>query len=207
MLTSTPRQQCGVSIVEILIGIAIVAILLVQGIPAFRSWMQSTEIRTAAESILNGLQLTRAEAVKNNALVRFTLGTGATWTVGCVNTDRDGDGVVDCPALIQGRSATEGTPNADIAPQEVVAATGVAATTPVFVGNITFNGLGRVVTSGTSASLSAGTNAIYAVSNPGGGTCATSGGPMRCLRVVVTSGGQIRMCDPMLNAASDPRGC
>lgn len=207
MLANTNQRQRGVTLIEIVIAITIVAILLVQGIPAFRNWMQNAEIRTAAESVLNGLQLARAEAVKNNALVRFSLGNGATWTVGCINTDRDGDGAVDCPALIQGRTATEGTPNATVVPQEVVATTGAAAATPVFVGNVTFNGLGRVVTTGTSASLAASTNAIYAVANPGGGTCVASGGTMRCLRVVVTPGGQIRMCDPMLNIAADPRGC
>jgi len=38
--------------------------------------------------------------------------------------------------------------------------------------------------------------------------CQTDGGPMRCLRVVVTGGGSIRMCDPTPGiVAPDPRAC
>jgi type IV fimbrial biogenesis protein FimT len=46
------------------------------------------------------------------------------------------------------------------------------------------------------------------VSNPGGGECIAAGGPMRCLRIVVTGGGNIRMCDPTPTVvAPDPRAC
>ena len=34
------------------------------------------------------------------------------------------------------------------------------------------------------------------ITNSSGGTCTASGGPIRCLRVTITAGGQIRMCDP-----------
>lgn len=197
------------TIVEVIIGVAIVALLLSQGVPAFRGWMQNAQIRTAAESILNGLQLARAEAVKNNALVRFTMGAGAAWTVGCVVTDRDGDGVEDCPGLIQGRSASEGTANAVIAFSEVASNTGVIFGASTFAGNVTFNGLGRVVTSGVNASLTPSTNGVYAVSmtTNTSDTCVLAGGTLRCLSVTVTPGGQIRMCDPALNYATNPVGC
>ena len=36
----------------------------------------------------------------------------------------------------------------------------------------------------------------FDVINPTGGTCVAASGPIRCLRVTVTAGGQIRMCDP-----------
>ena len=38
------------------------------------------------------------------------------------------------------------------------------------------------------------------------GDCPATAGQRRCLRVVVSAGGQIRMCDPAL-AASTPQGC
>jgi type IV fimbrial biogenesis protein FimT len=38
--------------------------------------------------------------------------------------------------------------------------------------------------------------------------CIADGGSMRCLRVVVTGGGSIRMCDPTPGiVAPDPRAC
>lgn len=39
-----------------------------------------------------------------------------------------------------------------------------------------------------------------------GSQCEASGGPARCLRVLVNSGGTIRMCDPAV-APTDPRAC
>jgi len=70
----------------------------------------------------------------------------------------------------------------------------VAATQSVVV----FNGLGRVTP------VPAG-NIDIDISNPSGGACAAAG-PMRCLRIRVSTGGQIRMCDPIL-ASTDPQGC
>jgi type IV fimbrial biogenesis protein FimT len=46
----------------------------------------------------------------------------------------------------------------------------------------------------------------FDISSPSGGACATDGGPIRCLRVVVSGGGQIRMCDPAA-AAGQAAAC
>lgn len=206
MLAKAAHAQRGMTLIELIIGIAIVGLLMMFGLPSFSQWLQNSQIRTAAEAIQNGLQLARAEAVRYNALVQFVPGAGSAWTVSCLVTDRDGDGVEDCPAVIQSRPSSDGSLNAVVATSEVVASTGAAAAAPLFAGTVTFNGMGRVVTAGAAASLVPGDNAVYAISNPTGGTCATAGGTMRCLRVVVAAGGQVRMCDPAL-AATDPRGC
>ena len=205
LLTDNRIRQRGVTIIEVMIAIAIVAVLLMQGVPSFRTWLQNAGIRTAAESILNGLQLARAEAVKNNALVAFTLGTGSAWTVGCVVTDRDGDGNVDCPAIIQDRPASDGTSKATISLSEVDS-TGAEVGASAFVGRVAFNGSGRVVT-GTS-NLSPSTNGTYKVAMGNtSDTCVSAGGTMRCLRIIVTPGGQIRMCDPAFSQSTNPMGC
>ena len=72
-----------------------------------------------------------------------------------------------------------------------------AAVTVTGASTITFNGLGRIT----------GTATTIDVANPTGGACAAASGPMRCLRVVVTAGGEVRMCDPKFTAARDPQGC
>ncbi|MDD5247665.1 MAG: GspH/FimT family pseudopilin [Rhodocyclaceae bacterium] len=171
--------QRGVTLVELVIGLAIVGFVMLMGLPSFATWLQNSQIRTAAEAIQNGLQLARTEAVRQNTTVQFALGTGAGWTVGCVNAS------ASCPAAIQSRIAAEGTSNAVVTPT-------AGQTT------IVFNGMGRVTP------VPAGTIDID-ISNPTGGACAAAG-PMRCLRVAVSAGGQIRMCDPVL-ASTDPRGC
>jgi len=194
--------QRGVSLIEVMIGLVIVSIVLALGVPSFSTYIQNTRIRNDAEAIQNGLNLARAEAVRRNTLVKFTLGTGSAWTIGCSSAvgDQDGDGVDDCPATIQSY-VSEGSTRATVATSEVNGATGAAGGS-TFSSTLEFNGLGRV----TSATLDTGDNARFDVSNPAGGSCVASGGSMRCLRVVVSAVGQVRMCDPAL-ASTDAQGC
>jgi type IV fimbrial biogenesis protein FimT len=189
----------GFTLIELMVGIAIVSLLMMFVIPGMGSWMQSTRIRNAAESIENGLQLARAEAVSRNTSVQLVFsslvasGTAVDWSVSCVT------GTSTCPGVgsvsptltyIQKASSKEGASTAQI------------ATLPTGQSTIVFNGLGRV------SSMPAGTTTIsLVITNSYGGTCAQSGGPMRCLNIAVTSSGQIRMCDPALTTGSSPRAC
>lgn len=178
-------KQRGVNLTELLIGIAIIALLLAIAAPIMASWLQNVQIRNAAETVQNGLQQARVEAARRNVGVQFILGTGTSWRVGCVTVvaDTDADGIDECPATIESRAAAEGSANVTVA---------TAQTTVVF------NGLGRVTPVPAS-------DISFQFSNPVGGSCMPAG-PMRCLRVVVTRGGQVRMCDPN-HAAPDPRAC
>jgi type IV fimbrial biogenesis protein FimT len=199
-----PAQR-GFSLIELLIGIALIGILLALAAPNFFQWIQSSQIRTQAESVQNGLQLARAEAVRRNANIRFHLtssidgacavqASGTSWVITPTKVGAadniDPAGACDVPAsdtvapfIIQKRSGKEGSPNA-------VSAAGQQM--------IEFNALGR------AANL-AGASVDIDITNPTGGVCALAG-PMRCLRVVVSLGGQIRMCDPAV-AAPDSRAC
>lgn len=142
MLTPAPRQT-GVSLLELMVGLAVLALLLFAGLPNFRDWMQNTQIRTLAESVLNGLQLARAEAVKRNTRVSFAL-NGTSWMVSVVNTGE----------TIQTRSAQEGTANAAV------------AVAPADTTSVTFNGLGRT-TAGTNVVFSV-TNPAGGACQPAG---------------------------------------
>jgi type IV fimbrial biogenesis protein FimT len=193
------RQQKGVTLIELMIGLTVSAILLALAVPNFSIFIQNTRIRNAAEAIQNGLALARSEAVRRNANVQFVLGSGSSWTVGC-ETD-----TTECPASIQSRSAAEGSADSTITTSEV-ASDGTITTPATFTDTLGFNGLGRVVPS----TLPAGSNAVFDVMNASGSSsCAVSGGAMRCLQVIVSSGGQVRMCDPKLSASNptDPQAC
>lgn len=221
-MLNTRHNQRGVTLIELGIGLLIVAILLGIGAPAISSWVQNTRIRSATESILSGLQLARAEAVRLNTPVRFQLtdtddnsctipggSTPPNWVISQDDpTGLCGSAPSDtvAPRIIQKRSSAEGsTGGITVSASEVDAATSATAGTVFSV--LIFNGLGRVVTA--SPSLASGDNAIMDVENPGGGACVTASPPgtMRCLRIVVSNGGQIRMCDPSLLRASNPQGC
>jgi type IV fimbrial biogenesis protein FimT len=114
--------QRAFSLVELMVTVAVLSLLMVLAVPSFTEWIQNSRIRTAAESLQNGLQLARAEAVRRNARIEFTLvGSGGGWEVRFA-----GGG-----ATIQQRSASEGGGGV------------VVSTTPADATTVAFDGLGR----------------------------------------------------------------
>jgi len=206
---SRPR---GLSIIEIMFGLVIVAMLLMMGLPAFTVGLQNFQLRTAAESVLAGLQVARMEALRRNASVRFQLvdsldadcnmvSSGPNWVVSrndptaacdqaAVDTFVEPNDLAQ-PQILQKRDSREGSVNVALA-----ATSGGAAANSVI-----FTGLGRVA---------AGSIDTVNVTNPVGGVCEhvdAVNGKMRCLRILVGRGGQVMMCDPKVTDAADSRYC
>lgn len=198
--------QRGLSLIELLVGVAIVSLLLVMAVPSIGSAMQNRRVRAGAEGIQTGLSTARAEALRRNRNVKFQLQTGSGWTVGCETPDTGtdtGTGEVLCPSTIQTRNQQEGSSGTLVTTSQQTGAGGSASST-TFTDTLSFTPLGRT----TSSTLPAGNLALFDVTAPGYGNCASAGGEIRCLRVVVSATGQIRMCDPAITAAStDPRKC
>lgn len=212
MLTHINHQQ-GVSLVEIMIALTIFAMLLALGVPSYSTYIQNTQIRNAAEALQNGLSAARAEAVRRNTLINFTSAEHGAWTIECTpdaNAPVSPDPTPDdsCPSPLASRPASDGSIKASIALSEQIASTNVPVVSATFSDTspvLTFNGLGQ------ARSLTAGHNAVFDITNPAGGDCvaANGAGKMRCLRVTVSSGGQVRMCDPVLTTTkpTDPQAC
>jgi type IV fimbrial biogenesis protein FimT len=175
------RRQRGFSLIELMMGLAIMAILLFAAVPTLGNFVQNRKIRTAAEAVTSGLNVAKAEAVRRNTSVAFTLDSSSGWVVGCATVS------ASCPGTIQQRYAAEGTSNI----------TTTSAT-------VTFNGYGL------ATSLLAGSTTTIAITNPAG-VCEdlAATGTMRCLKVLVTPGGQVRMCDPKLTLTTptSPQAC
>ena len=192
------NAQRGFSLIELMVGIVILGVLMAMAVPRFSDWLRNARIRTSAEAIQNGLQLARAEAVRRNATVRFQLvntiddtcaldTAGPHWVVSmdnpagqCASAPSD----TAAPRIIQVRNRAEGS-------IQTLVAAGQSA--------LVFNGLGRLTPVPAA-------NVAIDVSSTTGGTCVASGGSVRCLRVLVSVGGQIRMCDPAL-PAGDAQAC
>lgn len=102
--TCHARRLAGFSMIELMVAGAILVLALVLGAPAYVSWIQNTHIRNAAESILNGLQVARMEAVQRNHGIKFELETGTGWKVSCEPVDAV---CADDPILA--RSSSEGS--------------------------------------------------------------------------------------------------
>ncbi|MFM9968988.1 MAG: GspH/FimT family pseudopilin [Burkholderiales bacterium] len=192
------RGSRGATLIELIIGMVIIGMLVAMGLPTFSTWLQNTQIRTTAEAIQNGLSLARSEAVNRNTSVRFQLtstldntcslsSSSANWVVSLDDPESKcatAASETTTPRIIQIRGSNEGTTNAVVAAtQNTISFSGLGRVTPVPAGNVTID-----------------------VSNPSGGTCASASGKMRCLRVVVSPGGQVRMCDPKFTS-TDPQGC
>lgn len=96
-------QQKGFSLIELVVTIVVLMAVSTIAIPAFQSSIGNAQIRTVSESIRDGLQLARAEAIKRNARVKFTLQSTSAWQIGCVTP------TASCPAAISQKSASEGS--------------------------------------------------------------------------------------------------
>lgn len=107
LTTRLEKGEKGFSLIELMIAIALLALVLALGMPGYKSWMQNTRIRNAAESMLNGLQVARMEAVQRNHSVKFVLTTGTGWKVSCEPVD-----AVCADNPIQERPESEGSSSA-----------------------------------------------------------------------------------------------
>ena len=67
------RKQAGFSLIELLVVLAIIAVLLGLGFPALTEWMVNNQIRNQAEYVRYGLQIARSEAINRNRFVRFQM--------------------------------------------------------------------------------------------------------------------------------------
>lgn len=171
------HKNTGFTMIEMMVAVAIIAILVSAALPGFTQFVANTQIRTTTESIRNGLQLARAEAVKRNALTQFTLANDTSWTLGCVTPV-----AVTCPAVIQSKPAKEGSANSV---QLVLAG----------ANTIAFTSLGTVTpAAGQLTQVDVDSNKINAADS-------------RNLRIMIGVGGNIRMCDPNISTTTDPRKC
>jgi type IV fimbrial biogenesis protein FimT len=195
--------QAGMSLIELLIGLAIFGILMMIGLPNMTAWLNNSQIRTAGETMLAGLTLARTEAVRRNQIVRFQLVSDL--SAGCAIATGGSNWVV---SLDDPSGACNAAPSDTAAPRIVQSRAGGEGTSRVALaatpaGTVYFNGLGRLTSPGGAANMTR-----VDISNPVGGTCEhVDGGAMRCLRINISIGGEAKMCDPAVTDATDPRIC
>jgi type IV fimbrial biogenesis protein FimT len=200
------RSSRGFTVTEMLVAIGIVAILLGLGVPSVTGYIEAAKLNAAAQSYLAGVQTARATAIRQNLQTEFVLtntpvGTanlanalapaanGQNWVVRVVDPTQPPPAFL----LVEAKSAMEGAGNAAA---QTVQIAGFGAPN-AFDGRLPFNGFGNTANQN---------NYTFVLQNPRGGVCAPIG-PMRCPNILVPAGGLARICDPLVTAATDSRGC
>lgn len=198
------RIHSGFSLIELIVGLAILASLMALGLPQYATFIANSRLRATAEGITNGLNLARAEAVKRNARVELVLTdeepleglvnalpastSGFNWVV------REWVPATGAYNFIEGKVGAEGSGKSQ-GTGVVIASSSADAT---YDGRIIFTGFGA---------MAIGQPISFQVTYPAAGACAAANGPLRCLNVNVSPGGQIRICDPKITDTKDTRAC
>ncbi len=189
--------------IELVIGMALLAVLLGLGAPAMGTYLQNSKLASAAASYYNGLQMARTEAIRRNVRTEFVLTDTPVSTANLANVAgaaisgrnwlvRAASGAQF--VAIEAKAGAEGDGTTGAAAIQVA---GSASAPAVFDGRVPFNGFGGTA-DGAPYSID--------ITNPAAGTCVQGGGKIRCRRITVSPGGQIAACDPAA-AAGDSRAC
>jgi len=173
----TPQR--GVSLIEMMTAIAIFTILSVMAFPIFTTWIANQQVRTATESVVEGLRVAQAEALKRNSAVRFVLDPSAGWEAQLAADD----------TVLKSSKFAEGTSK-------------VALTvSPVGTTTVLFDGLGRPFDKDGDRFTKRVTIDVDS------STVLSDVRKMRIvIDTAAATGVGIRTCDPKLDAA-DPRAC
>jgi type IV fimbrial biogenesis protein FimT len=203
-----PRRNraAGFTIIEMIVTVAIFAILVAVGIPAMRTWVANTKVRSVAEALQNGVRLAQAESLRRSRQTVFWLTTSTTPQTDATPTAATNGSywAIDAIPAISGETLTFIQSGVLTSQGSNVQINGPAA--------ICFNSTGRLV-SNSSTGVSGGNCALTNSSLTTGTGSLTSGtglaaaaaayiykisltGADHPLWVEVAIGGQLRVCDP-----------
>lgn len=170
-------RAAGFTVVELMVTLAVVAILAAIAVPTMRNVIENSHIRATSQSLQNGLALARAEAVRLNTQVELVLTAGG-WNIQLVS---------------------DGTLLRQASGKELASGTSVT-TTPAGSDRVTFDAFGRTVAINPTDASAAITDIDVEATNP-------SGSPgYKPLQIQITNGGLARLCDPAV-ASTEPKAC
>lgn len=79
---SLPSRRRGFTLIELMVTVALVAVVSTLAAPSFRELMAAQRTRSAASAFVESLWLARSEAIKRNAAVGFSMtSVSAPWQI------------------------------------------------------------------------------------------------------------------------------
>ena len=75
------RHNAGFTLIEMVVVVAVMAILVTIAVPSFKDMLLGTRVRTTASDLLQAVMLARSEAIKRSASVDVTPAAGG-WAQG-----------------------------------------------------------------------------------------------------------------------------
>jgi type IV fimbrial biogenesis protein FimT len=204
MLNRVAIRAGGFTLMELVVTIAIMAMLLLAISPSLASWMVNLHIRNAASALEQGLQRARQEAIRRNQSVGF-------WLVSASSSDSN---VLDASCEL---SSSSGSWVVSVkTPAGNCAALPSVTTTPMLVASHAVgDGGSNVSVLAVDSSGAAASSVIFdgtgSVSNTSpiskiDVTATSNASNYRSLCVELSGIGAVRLCDPAL-ASDDPRAC
>lgn len=187
----------GFTVIELMVTITLLAMLLGLAVPSFMSWIRNAQVRSVSDAMQDGLRLAQAEAVRRHRQVVFF----RTSQEACTNATTAVDGgafwAVRTVPLVAG-DAVETVQCGVLS--DVAAGVAINGATA-----LCFNSGGRQVANadpgvgGSACALDASGTNTFDISSTNAD---------RPLRVTVTLGGSVRLCDPAKTlSATHPDGC
>jgi len=170
------KCQLGLTLVELMVGLAIIGLLLLIAIPPFSDYVRNNQIRSLADELHASLQQTKYEAIKRNARTNLVIANTGNWSIRIPANESGAEEVL-----------------LEYIPAQAKA--GIVISTAN--NTVSFNSQGRLADGGPYT---------LDIMPQNSADCISPGGKLRCLRLQISTAGQIRLCDLSLKS-TDPRSC
>lgn len=201
MLNRTCRaaRPRGFSLIELMVTVTLLGVLVLLAMPSMATWIRNNKVRTVADALENGLRVAQVEATRRSRQVVLVLTNSPTPATSLTAVANGGYWAAKTVKLATGNSDTaelidSGTLSGTAANVQI---TGPAA--------VCFSALGRVVANSNTGVTGASCNVTGSAAQY---DIQLDGPDARPLRVLVSLGGHVRMCDPAKTLSSThPDGC
>lgn len=184
------HNKNGFTLIELIVVVAILGVIMAIGIPGMIQYIRNAKVQALAVELKESIEQAKIEAIKRNSNSTITIygssgnNTGKNTIITVDNTEVGSRTVKQAEKVLKiYKSVINGQQISN------TLQTNQEST------SITFSSNGRITGTATN---------ILITGEQGSDGC----GPENvCFRLELTTGGNIRMCNPNLNKAENPQGC